>query len=615
MSISDGTINNQISFYNINGGTAVTNTFYQTGGTAQLDYLQVNTNAGINKLAQSYKTNQVSFAANGSLVGVDYTNTTPSVNRLTIGNSYTGGNDLNDRVSRIVYWPKALSPTEVTAVTNLWSSLTTTVGVAPTPYYPVSSNTFSTSWLDSSTSQRKLPLTQIQVLVVAGGGSGGSTGAGGGAGGLVYNSAFAVTPGTSYTATVGAGGVAPIFPSSVTGSSGGNSIFGSITAIGGGGGRYHGDASAGGSGGSGGGAAVITAGNPGAGGAGTAGQGYPGGNGYLDAGWVGAHGGGGGAGGPGAAGGNTQGCGQGGPGLAYDISGTLTYYAGGGGGGEVNGAVVGKGGIGGGGNGFFDSAGTPGTPNTGGGGGGGGFGSPPPFPSYYTDGGAGGSGVVIVRYAQPVRASGGTITLVGNDVVHTFTSGTGSFIVESPAIQLKNSPAFNAITTSVTLDGVSQYVDCGNSSVLDVSNTITVIAWFKPQSISVYGPVVTKLPIDFASGWELAASAGTLRVSLRPGPSANLDLTAGTLALNTWFMGAFTFDGTTGKLYLNGSQTASGTPTGPITLNSTQNLWIGGRVQGNYFAGDVAQVTVYSRALSAVEILQNFNASRGKYGI
>jgi hypothetical protein len=150
MSISDGTVNNQISFYNINGTSAVTNVAYRTGNTDQIDYLQVNLNNGINKLAQSYKNNQVAFAVNGSLIGVDYTNTTPSVNRLTIGNSYAGGNDLNDRVSRIVYWPTALSPTQVTAVTNLWSSLTTTAGVAPSAYYPVSSNTLSTRLLDIS---------------------------------------------------------------------------------------------------------------------------------------------------------------------------------------------------------------------------------------------------------------------------------------------------------------------------------------------------------------------------------------------------------------------------------------------------------------------------------
>ena len=150
MSISDGTVNNQISFYNILGTSAVTNMAYRTSNTDQIDYLQVNLNNGINKLAQSYKTNQVAFAVNGSLIGVDYTNTTPSVNRLTIGNSYAGSNNLNDRVSRIVYWPKALSPTEVTALTNMWSSLTTTAGVVPSTYYPVSSNTLSTRLLDIS---------------------------------------------------------------------------------------------------------------------------------------------------------------------------------------------------------------------------------------------------------------------------------------------------------------------------------------------------------------------------------------------------------------------------------------------------------------------------------
>lgn len=150
MSISDGTNNNQISFYNILGGTAVTNVNYLASGASQLDYLQVNVNVGINKLAQSYKTNQVAFAANGSLVGVDYTNTTPSVNRLTIGNSYTGGNALNDRVSRIVYWPVALTPAQVTAVTNLWSSLTTTAGVAPSTYYPVNSTVFTNRLQDLS---------------------------------------------------------------------------------------------------------------------------------------------------------------------------------------------------------------------------------------------------------------------------------------------------------------------------------------------------------------------------------------------------------------------------------------------------------------------------------
>jgi hypothetical protein len=48
-------------------------------------------------------------------------------------------------------------------------------------------------------------VTSVEALVVAGGGSGGDTG-GGGAGGLIYSSALAVTPGSTYTIGVGGGG-------------------------------------------------------------------------------------------------------------------------------------------------------------------------------------------------------------------------------------------------------------------------------------------------------------------------------------------------------------------------------------------------------------------------
>ena len=47
----------------------------------------------------------------------------------------------------------------------------------------------------------------VEVLVVAGGGGGGmDMGGGGGGGGVISNSSFAVTSGTTYVATVGAGG-------------------------------------------------------------------------------------------------------------------------------------------------------------------------------------------------------------------------------------------------------------------------------------------------------------------------------------------------------------------------------------------------------------------------
>jgi hypothetical protein len=79
-----------------------------------------------------------------------------------------------------------------------------------------------------------------------------------------------------------------------------------------------------------------------------------------------------------------------GDGRAYDISGTLAYYAGGGGGGGSTTTAFGSGGLGGGGDGGNNgTAPTQGGPNTGGGGGGG---------NNSRVGADGGSGIVIIRY-------------------------------------------------------------------------------------------------------------------------------------------------------------------------------------------------------------------------
>jgi hypothetical protein len=99
------------------------------------------------------------------------------------------------------------------------------------------------------------------VLVLAGGGGGGRSdraGGGGGAGGLVLSTFQTLTPGTTYTCTIGSGGAAST-GSTNAGTAGVDSQFGSITAATGGGYGGGGNGSSGtgngGSGGSGGGCA------------------------------------------------------------------------------------------------------------------------------------------------------------------------------------------------------------------------------------------------------------------------------------------------------------------------------------------------------------------------
>jgi hypothetical protein len=237
----------------------------------------------------------------------------------------------------------------------------------------------------------------VDYLVVAGGGSGGggSSGGGGGAGGLrstvtatggggTLETALSLTAGTTYTATVGAGGA--------IGVKGSNSVFSTITSLGGGAATNLQAEMDGGSG----------AGQAGGGGdpssykkgVGTANQGYGGGNAYHAGSYYPA----GGGGGAGAVGGNigsASQAGNGGVGVAVSITGSSVFYAGGGGGGGQFSGTAGTGGNGGGGAGSILTNGTSGTAGTGGGGGGCGYnGTSGPGIA-----GTGGSGIVIVRYS------------------------------------------------------------------------------------------------------------------------------------------------------------------------------------------------------------------------
>jgi hypothetical protein len=245
---------------------------------------------------------------------------------------------------------------------------------------------------------------QVDVAVVAGGGSGGVGGdgsGGGGAGGVLVTSGLFVSGSTAVVVGDGAPST-PGTGTSANGSKGQDSSFGTLVATGGGygSGSFGTPNGVGGPGGSGGGAG---AGNGSlAGGAGVSGQGHDGGTSRTSGTTTQRAGGGGG--GAGAAG-------QGSPALSVagaggagtDLSamfGTgfgVNGVVGGGGGGAA--ATSGVGGAGGGGAGVTAGPGVAGLPNTGGGGGAASHRAHPDFLNFHS--GAGGSGIVIVRYPTP----------------------------------------------------------------------------------------------------------------------------------------------------------------------------------------------------------------------
>ena len=360
-------------------------------------------------------------------------------------------------------------------------------------------------------------ITEVTYLIVGGGGGGAS--GGGGGGGVRTNhggTALTVAPNAVMSIVVGAGGVYGGGGSgnSINAASGGNSTFGTLTAVGGG---YGGTASREpGDGGSGGGGGYdrpnqrISLG--------TSGQGNSGGRSNQPG--YGAGGGGGGAGGVGANAPAQHLGGPGGIGVSSTITGSSVSYGGGGGGGvnnnnygtNLNGG--GLGGSGGGGNGstlgygggvYFD--GTSGGANTGGGGGG--------TDPESTVAGNGGSGIVIVRYlASSVPTNSGVPTISGTartgETLTTTSTGTWSGTPTSYSYQWTRSETSDGTYSNIAAATSNSYV----VTEFDVGYFIklAVIATNGIGSSSAVSSGPTTVVVDIApTNTALPAITGTAR--------------------------------------------------------------------------------------------------------
>lgn len=97
-----------------------------------------------------------------------------------------------------------------------------------------------------------------------------------------------------------------------------------------------------------------------------------------------------------------------------------------------------------------------------------------------------------------------------------------------------------------------------------------------------------------------------------------------TVNLNTWYILTITYDDDSTAndpiFYVNGvsaSVTETATPNGAVVSDSGVPFGIGNRAAdtGRSFDGDIDYVALYNRTLSADEVLQNFNALRGRFDV
>jgi len=190
-----------------------------------------------------------------------------------------------------------------------------------------------------------------------------------------------------------------------------------------------------------------------------------------------------------------------------------------------------------------------------------------------------------------------------------FNSGSGSTVTDASGNGNSGTLTGGSWSTSgkygnaLSFDGTSSWVTVPSSAALNLTTRMTVEAWVKPASSSGWRTVLMKeRPGGMSYG--LYGFDDSARPPAVYGHVSSDTAASGTAALplGSWSHLAGTYDGSTLRIYVNGTLVGSKALTGSLATSSSA-LRIGGNsVWGEYFNGLIDEVRVYNRALSAGEI-------------
>ena len=181
--------------------------------------------------------------------------------------------------------------------------------------------------------------------------------------------------------------------------------------------------------------------------------------------------------------------------------------------------------------------------------------------------------------------------------------GNGGALVNGVGFTSSNNGSF-------FFDGSNDYINV--PSITSISGDFSVLIWFKTSTTN---PNFTRLlDFDYINGFWLGNSSsatswgGGIRESGWP-YGIFIPFTD-----NEWHFLVSVRSNTTHYIYRDGiANFTSNTVSSNSLSNST--LVIGSTGSGSNFNGNIGQVKIYNRALTEQEILQNFNATRFRYGI
>jgi len=163
-----------------------------------------------------------------------------------------------------------------------------------------------------------------------------------------------------------------------------------------------------------------------------------------------------------------------------------------------------------------------------------------------------------------------------------------------------------------TFDGANDYINLGN--IGSIGNAQTIEVWFNSNSVTDYrnvfdmnnagnkGPRLEQYSAGKMSWvWSASTNIGIYNITSQI-----------SILSNTWLHTVITLNSGNYNCYINGTLVESGNSANGYTT-SYNNVTLGLGYETRYYSGNISQAKFYNRALSDSEILQNYNATKGRY--
>jgi hypothetical protein len=225
----------------------------------------------------------------------------------------------------------------------------------------------------------------------------------------------------------------------------------------------------------------------------------------------------------------------------------------------------------------------------------------------------------------PIEVTDGLIVQLDAGNTRSY-SGAGTSVLSLSGLGntgiLINGPTFSSSNGGqIIFDGTNDYIKLPVNNAYNLNNgSFTVEVFY-----SITNPIVQERMILEHNNWNAAglyqftfATDNVYRVNFPEAYSSSkqLDFTDSNLELNKWThaVGQFDTNTNTSKIYLNGQLKAERNDVTQELGSSTSDIFIFCRNgTGLFLAAKLGHIKLYNRALTATEIFQNYNATKGRY--